>query len=81
VERIHGDGAPPLAFGPALGMPLSALLNQRVDEADLGPEFGATVGRLPSASVTPPEALRLLVWGVGAIVAARPADRPTGGPG
>jgi hypothetical protein len=31
--------------------------------------------RLPSASLTPPRALRLLVVGMGAIVAARPADR------
>jgi AraC-like DNA-binding protein len=65
----------PGAGGPALGLPLSALLDQRVDVADLGPGFGASVRRLPSASVTPPEALRLLIGGVGAIVAARPADR------
>jgi AraC-like DNA-binding protein len=65
----------PGAGGPALGVPLSALLDQRVDAADLGPEAGTGMRLLPSASLTPPQALRLLVVGVGAIVAGRPADR------
>ena len=39
----------PGAGGPALRMPLSALLNQRVDVADLGSGCGAGLRRLPSA--------------------------------
>jgi AraC-like DNA-binding protein len=64
----------PGAGGPALGMPLSALLNQRVDAADLGSEPAAALARLPR-TVAPDVALRMLVDAAGAMVAERPADR------
>lgn len=65
----------PGAGGPALGLPLSALLNRRVDVADLGPGFGVRLRRLTWATVTPAQALRLMAEGVAAAVAERPADR------
>jgi AraC-like DNA-binding protein len=65
----------PGAGGPALGVPLSALLNQRVDLADLGEGHGLGLGRMLPAAITPPEALRLLVDGVAVTVADHPADQ------
>ena len=64
----------PGAGGPALGMPLSALLNQRVDAAHLGCGPAAALARLPE-DVAPDVALRMLVDAAGAMVAERPADR------
>jgi AraC-like DNA-binding protein len=63
----------PGAAGPALGMPLSALLNQRVDAADLGTGTGAGLARLPG-SLAPGAALRMLAGLAAAMVADRPAD-------
>jgi AraC-like DNA-binding protein len=63
----------PGAGGPALGMPLSALLNARVDAADLGSSGGARLARVPG-SAAPDVALRMLVDAAGTMLAERPAD-------
>ncbi len=65
----------PGAGGPALGMPLSALLDQRVDVTDLGLGPGVDLARLLPATLAPAEALRLLVSGVGGLISERPVDR------
>lgn len=64
----------PGAGGPALGLPLSELLNQRVDAADLGTRPAAGLARVP-ADVPPGEAQRLLTGLAAAMVAGGPADR------
>ncbi len=64
----------PGAGGPALGLPLSALLDQRVGLADLGTGFGARLARLLVPELTPAVALRLLASEVGQRVRASPAD-------
>jgi AraC-like DNA-binding protein len=64
----------PGAGGPALGMPLSGLLNQRVDAADVGSGLTTALARRVPAGVAPAAALRLLTDAVGSAVADRPAD-------
>jgi AraC-like DNA-binding protein len=64
----------PGAGGPALGLPLSALLDQRVGLAELGTGFGARVAGLLAPELTPAVALRLLASEVGDQVRASPAD-------
>jgi AraC-like DNA-binding protein len=68
----------PGAGGPALGMPLSALLDQRVDAADLVSEAAAgpaiDLARLPPGWVTPDAAMRGLAGIAGRMVAAGPPD-------
>jgi AraC-like DNA-binding protein len=64
----------PGAGGPVLGLPLSALLDQRVDASDLGTGLGARLARVLAPTLTPAEALRLLVGELGGQVLAAPAD-------
>jgi AraC-like DNA-binding protein len=61
----------PGAGGAALGVPLSELLDQRVDAADLPAVPG---GRLPG-SLAPAEALRLMARIAAEMVTERPPDR------
>lgn len=63
----------PGAGGPALGVPLAALLNQRVEAADLGCGLGAGLARIPGG-LAPGAALRLLTGHVGSAVTGRPPD-------
>jgi AraC-like DNA-binding protein len=63
----------PGAGGPALGLPLSELLNQRVDAADLGTGPAAGLAGVP-ADVTPHVAQRLLAGLAAAMVRDGPAD-------
>ncbi|HUZ38779.1 MAG TPA: DUF6597 domain-containing transcriptional factor [Streptosporangiaceae bacterium] len=65
----------PGAGGPVLGLPMSAVLDQRVDLADLGPGAAARLGRRVPGTLAPQDALRLLVDGVGALAGQRPEDR------
>jgi AraC-like DNA-binding protein len=67
---LVGARLPPGAGGPALGLPLSELRNQRVDIVDLRRELAR---RLP-ATLAPAEALERLVAGVGELVSAGPPD-------
>jgi AraC-like DNA-binding protein len=64
----------PGAGGPALGLPLSALLDQRVGASDLGTGFGARLARSLRPTLAPAEALRLLASEVGGLVLDNPAD-------
>jgi AraC-like DNA-binding protein len=64
----------PGAGGPALGMPLPELLNQRVDAADLGRGPAARLAGLPE-DVDPEVALGALVDAASAMVSRGPADR------
>jgi len=64
----------PGAGGPALGLPLSALLDQRVGVSDLGTRFGARLARLLDPALTPAVALRLLAGAVSDLVLESPAD-------
>jgi AraC-like DNA-binding protein len=64
----------PGAGGPALGLPLSELLDQRVGLSDLGTGFGARLARRLVPALTPPQALCLLVSEVEAQVSESPAD-------
>jgi AraC-like DNA-binding protein len=59
--------------GAALGLPLSALLNQRVDTADLGSRAVAGIRRLP-ADAPPEVALRALTGAVAAMLAEHAPD-------
>jgi AraC-like DNA-binding protein len=71
---VAGVRFAPGAGGPALRMPMSALLNRRVDASDLG--SGPAVGlarRLPG-SLPPGEAFRVLAEIAGALVAEGPFD-------
>jgi AraC-like DNA-binding protein len=61
----------PGAGGAALGVPLSELLDQRVDAADLP---AVPAGRLPG-SLAPAEAMRRMAGIAAQMVAERPADR------
>jgi hypothetical protein len=64
----------PGAGGPALGLPLSALLDQRVDVSDLGTGFGARLARLVVPTLTPAAALRLLAGAASDLILEGPAD-------
>jgi len=64
----------PGAGGPALGLPLSELLDRRVGLSDLGTGFGARLARRLVPALTPPQALRMLVSEVGEQVSESPAD-------
>jgi AraC-like DNA-binding protein len=64
----------PGAGGPALGLPLSALLDRRVDVSDLGTGFGTRLARLLVPTLTPAAALRLLVGAASDLVLEGPAD-------
>lgn len=64
----------PGAAGPALGMPASALLDQRIDAGDLGGGPVAGLARLVPGSLDPDEALRRLARLAGALVAEGPID-------
>ena len=64
----------PGAGGPVLGLPLSALLDQRVGLPDLGTAFGARLARRLVPGLTPAQALRLLSSEVGEQVSESPAD-------
>ena len=60
----------PGAGGPALGIPLTALLNLRVEAADLP---GLPAGRL-AGSLTPDEAMRRVIEVAAGMVTERPPD-------
>ena len=64
----------PGAGGPALGMPLSALLNQRIDAVDLRAGLAADLRRRLPGSLAPAEALLALLETAGAMVADRDPD-------
>ena len=64
----------PGAAGPALRMPMSELLNERVDAGDLGRGPGAGLARLLPGSLDPDLALRRLTELAGAMTDERPAD-------
>ena len=64
----------PGAAGPALGMPMSALLNQRVPAGDLGTAQARALARALPGSLAPAEALRVLTRAAGAMAADGPAD-------
>ena len=64
----------PGAGGPALGLPLSALLDQRVEASDLGTRFGARLARSLGPALAPAAALRLLAGEVRCLVLDHPAD-------
>jgi AraC-like DNA-binding protein len=71
---IAGVRFAPGAAGPALRMPMSELLDQRVDVGDLGCGPAARLARLLSASLEPKTALRLLTEAAGAMTDEGPAD-------
>lgn len=64
----------PGAAGPALGLPMSELLNQRVDAADLGTGPATELARALPGSLDPAQALRVLAEMTGAMTAEGPAD-------
>ena len=64
----------PGAAGPALGLPMSELLNQRVDAADLGTVPATELARALPGSLPPEQALRLLTRMTGGITAQGPTD-------
>jgi len=64
----------PGAAGPALGMPMSVLLNQRVAASDLGTAQGMALARALPGSLAPAEALRVLTRAAAAMSADGPAD-------
>jgi len=64
----------PGAAGPALGLPMSELLNQRVDAADLGTGPAAELARVLPGTLPPEQALRVLTRVATAMTAERPAD-------
>jgi AraC-like DNA-binding protein len=64
----------PGAAGPALGLPMSELLNLRVDAADLGTGPGAELARALPGSLAPARALAVLARMAGALTAEGPAD-------
>ena len=71
---IAGVRFAPGAAGPALGMPMSALLDQRVDVGDLGSRPAAGLaGRLPGW-LAPDVALRELIEVAGALAEEGPTD-------
>src|SRR5215472_12691405 len=64
----------PGAGGPALRMPMSALLDQRVDVGDLGCGPAMGLARLLPGSLDPELALRMLTEVAGALTDDGPAD-------
>jgi AraC-like DNA-binding protein len=64
----------PGAGRPALGLPLSALLDLRVDVADLGTGFGARLARRLAPTLAPAVALRRLAAAAAEEAAESPAD-------
>jgi AraC-like DNA-binding protein len=64
----------PGAAGTALRMPMSALLDQRVDAGDLGSGPAAAVARLLPDSVSPDQALATLIKVAGLMTTEGPAD-------
>ena len=64
----------PGAGGPALRVPMSALLDQRVDVGDLGSGPGAGLARLLPGSLEPELALRMLTEAAGTLTDDGPAD-------
>jgi AraC-like DNA-binding protein len=64
----------PGAAGPALGMPMSALLNQRVAARDLGTAPATALARALPGSLAPAEALRILAQAAAVMSAEAPAD-------
>jgi AraC-like DNA-binding protein len=64
----------PGAAGPALRMPMSELLDQRVDVGDLGCGPAAALGRVLPGSLEPRTALRVLTEVAGALTGEGPAD-------
>ncbi len=64
----------PGAAGPALGLPMSVLLNQRVDAADLGTGPAMELARALPGSLDPAQALRVLARMTGTMTAEGPAD-------
>ena len=71
---VAGVRFAPGAGGPALRMPMSALLNQRVDASDLGSRPAAGLARRLPGSLPPDVAFRVLAEVAGALVAGGPAD-------
>ena len=71
---VAGVRFAPGAGGPALGMPLSALLNQRVDASDLGSGLAVGLARRLPGSLPPDEAFRVLAEIAGELVAEGPSD-------
>jgi AraC-like DNA-binding protein len=71
---IAGVRFAPGAAGPALGMPMSALLDQRVDVGDLGCRPAARLARRLPGSLAPDAALRVLAEVAGAMAGEGPAD-------
>ena len=64
----------PGAAGPALGLPMSGLLNLRVDAADLGTGPGAALARALPGSLPAGRALAVLAGLAGVLAAEGPAD-------
>ena len=64
----------PGAAGPALGLPMSELLNQRVDAADLGTGPATELARALPGTLAPAQALSTLTRMTGALTAEGPAD-------
>lgn len=64
----------PGAGGPALGVPLSELLDQRVEAADVGSGLTTSLFRRAGGGLAPDEAMRLMVEAVSPAVADGPAD-------
>ena len=64
----------PGAAGPALGLPMSELLNQRVAATDLGTGPATELARGLPGSLDPAQALRVLARMTGAMSAEGPAD-------
>jgi len=71
---VAGVRFAPGAGGPALRMPMSALLNQRVDASDLGSGPAAGLARRLPGSLPPDEAFRVLAEIAGALVTEGPSD-------
>ena len=64
----------PGAGGPALGLPLSALLDQRVGASELGTGLGGRLARSLGPELSPAAALRLLAGEARRLVLDNPAD-------
>jgi AraC-like DNA-binding protein len=71
---IAGVRFAPGAAGPALGMPMSELLNQRVGVADLGSRPAAGLARRLPGSLAPDMALRVLAEAAGVLAEEGPTD-------